>query len=77
MKYSYTDINDLQISISFSLSDIERLRNCVRDFEPEEHKWMFKRFKETLKEAQLKAAETMDFEARHIKRELESKDETN
>ena len=72
MKYSYTDINDLQININFSLSDIERLRDCVRDFEPEEHKWMFKRFKETLKEAQLKAAEAMDLEARHIKRELEN-----
>lgn len=75
MKFNYTDISDLQINISFSLSDIQRLRDSLRDFEPEEHKWMFKRFKETLKEAQLKAAETMELEARHIKQENE--DETN
>jgi hypothetical protein len=75
MKYSYTDINDVQINITFSLNDVQRLRDCVRDFEPEEHKWMFKQFKETLKESELKAAEAMDLEARHIKRE--NKDETN
>ena len=75
MKFSYTDISDLQLNISFSLNDVQRLRECLKDFEPEEHKWMFKRFKETLKEAQLKAAEAMDFEARHIKQENEN--ETN
>lgn len=75
MKFSYTDISDLQLNISFSLSDIQRLRDSLKDFEPEEHKWMFKRFKETLKEAQLKAAETMRLESETIKREHE--DETN
>ena len=75
MKYGYTDIRELQVSVILSLHDIDRLRRCIAEFEPEENVWFFRRFKETLKETQLKVAESMDFEARHIKQE--NTDETN
>ncbi len=77
MKVNYTDINELQVFVSFSLHDIDRLRRCIAEFEPEENVWFFKRFKETLRECQEKAAASMETECQHIKRELESENEAN
>lgn len=72
MKVNYTDINELQVYVSFSLHDIDRLRRCIAEFEPAESAWFFKRFKETLRECQEKAAASMETESQHIKRELEN-----
>lgn len=72
MKVNYTDINELQVFVSFSLHDIDRLRRCIAEFEPTENVWFFKRFKETLRECQEKAVASMETECQHIKRELEN-----
>lgn len=72
MKCTYTDISELQVNLSLGLHDIDRLRRCIAEFEPAENVWFFKRFKETLRECQQKAADTMEAESKHIKRELEN-----
>jgi predicted component of type VI protein secretion system len=72
MKYGYTDINELQVSVHLSLHDIDRLRRCIAEFEPAENVWFFKRFKEVLRECQKQAATSMQTECQHIKRELEN-----
>ena len=72
MKYGYTDINELQVSVHLSLHDIDRLRRCIAEFEPSENTWFFKRFKEVLRQCQKEAADRMQTECQHIKRELEN-----
>lgn len=72
MKCTYTDISELQVHVSFSLHDVDRLRRCIAKFEPEENQWFFKRFKETLRECQEKAVASMETECQHITRELEN-----
>jgi hypothetical protein len=77
MNYGYTDVRELNVSVQLTLHDIDRLRKCIENFEPSENVWFFKRFKEMLRECQDKAAEVMDAESKHIKRDLEIEDETN
>jgi hypothetical protein len=72
MNYGYTDIKELNVSLQLTLHDIDRLRHCLAEFEPTENVWFFKRFKELLRECQDKAADSMQTECQHIKRELEN-----
>jgi hypothetical protein len=72
MNYGYTDIRELNVSLQLTLHDIDRLRRCIAEFEPDENVWFFRRFKEVLRECQKQAANSMDLEAQHIKRDLES-----
>jgi hypothetical protein len=72
MNYVYTDIRELNVSLQLTLHDIDRLRRCLAEFEPDENVWFFRRFKEVLRECQDKAADSMQTECQHIKRELEN-----
>lgn len=77
MEYAYTDIGELNVSLRLTLNDIDRLRRCIAEFEPEENVWFFRRFKETLRECQKQAAESMQNQSEHIKCLLEEENETN
>ena len=69
MKYIYTDISELKISFQLSLYDTERLCSILADVEPEEHKWFFDRFKETLIQSRLKCADELESNAKLIRSE--------
>lgn len=77
MKYIYADISDLRVHVALSLHDIDRLRRCIAEFEPEENAWFFKRFKETLRECQEQTVSAMESECSAMRTEFKAEDQVN